>query len=372
MNIVYENLKKVNQSFFNQLHLASQSVIENGWYILGKEVEKFECQFASYHSMKYCIGVASGLDALKLSLKSLSLPKNSEVILSANSYIATILAVTQAELKPVLVEPDLATGNIDVSQIKKAISRNTRVILPVHCYGQPCAMNELIDIANQYQLIIIEDCAQAHGATYFDQKVGTFGTLSAFSFYPTKNLGALGDGGAILTNDETLNEKIKSLRNYGEAKKYVNQYKGINSRLDEIQAAFLNVKLPYLDEINNHKIKLAQHYYKKLSDKIDLPPIIENTQSVFHIFNIRHNQRDALKAYLAQQGIGTAIHYPTPPYKQQAYLNEWQTAHYPISDKWHDTTLSLPISFGHTLDEIDYVAQQVAYFIKENSTEAIF
>lgn len=361
MKVSYEDLKRVNAPFMDAFKAAAAGVIDKGWYILGQEVEKFEQDFAAFHGAQYAVGVASGLDALRLALMALELPPQSEVIVAANSYIATVLAVTQAGHIPVLVEPRLEDGNIDPSKIEAAITQKTRAIMPVHCYGQPCDMKAIGNIVEQYQLALIEDCAQAHDADFQGQKVGTFGDVGAFSFYPTKNLGALGDAGAIITNSETLYHKIKSLRNYGEKQKYQNQYLGLNSRLDEIQAAFLNVKLQYLAKITKHKRHLADIYYQILRSDWLVSPMKEDALSVYHIFNIRHPKRDALRNYLLERGIGTAIHYPTPPYRQAAYEGHF-SGEYPVSDTWHATTLSLPVSFGHTAEEIQYVAECINEF----------
>ncbi|MFO1257766.1 MAG: DegT/DnrJ/EryC1/StrS family aminotransferase [Gammaproteobacteria bacterium] len=361
MKIPYEDLEKVNAPFMAAFKEAAATVIEKGWYILGQEVEKFEQDFARFHGAKYAVGVASGLDALRLALMALELPPQSEVIVSANSYIATVLAVTQAGHIPVLVDPRLEDGNIDPSKIEAAITKKTRAIMPVHCYGQPCDMKGIGRIVEQYGLALIEDCAQAHNATFQGKMVGTFGDVGAFSFYPTKNLGALGDAGAIITNSETLFDKIKSLRNYGEKQKYQNQYLGLNSRLDEIQAAFLNVKLQHLVKITEHKRHLADIYYKILRPEWLVSPKRQDALSVYHIFSIRHSKRDALQKYLLERGIGTAIHYPTPPYRQAAYEGQF-VGEYPVSDEWHTTTLSLPISFGHRTEEIEYVAKRINEF----------
>lgn len=361
IKIPYEDLQKVNAPFMAAFKEAASAVIEKGWYILGQEVEKFEQDFAAFNGAKYAVGVASGLDALRLALMALDLPPKSEVIVGANSYIATVLAVTQAGHIPVLVEPRLEDGNIDPNKIEAAITSKTRAILPVHFYGQPCDMKAIGHLVEKYHLALIEDCAQAHDATFHGQKVGTFGDVGAFSFYPTKNLGALGDAGAIITNSETLYHKIKSLRNYGEKQKYQNQYLGLNSRLDEIQAAFLNIKLQHLQTITKHKRHLANIYYQFLKPECLVSPKVDGALSVYHIFNIRHPKRDALRNYLLERGIGTAIHYPTPPYRQVAYEGQF-SGEYPVSDEWHATTLSLPVSFGHSAEDIQYVAECINGF----------
>ncbi len=349
--IEYENLAKVNQPFFDKFKRAFKDVLESGWYILGGEVQKFEKEFASYNNVRYCSGVASGLDALILSIQVLELEKGSEIIVPSNTYIATILAILKNGLIPVLVEPDIKTYNIDSLKIETFITSKTKAVLVVHLYGKPCEMDTILDICKRKKLYLIEDCAQAHGAEYKGRKVGGFGDFGAFSFYPTKNLGCLGDGGAITTNKSEYHDKIKMLRNYGSDKKYHNKYIGINSRLDEIQASFLNIKLKVLDHINQHKRTLAQLYLDNLKDDHILPLVHKDFFDVYHIFNIRHEKRDELKAYLLKNNIKTEIHYPVAPHKQKA-LSFLSDQSFPISEEIHKTTLSLPVSYFHTKDDI--------------------
>jgi dTDP-4-amino-4,6-dideoxygalactose transaminase len=303
--IEYENLYKVNEPFFPEFRRAFNNTLESGWFILGKNVERFEREFAAYCGVSHCIGVASGLDALILSLKAHEFPPGSEVLVPANTYIASILAIIQSGLKPVLVEPDLYTYNIDPTGIEKQITTQTMGIMVVHLYGKVCAMDNILEIGRRHGLKIFEDCAQAHGARLRDTKTGAFGDCGAFSFYPTKNLGALGDGGAVTTNNSTTAKKIRTLRNYGSARKYYNEMVGLNSRLDEVQAALLSIKLTKLDRINDHKRKLAELYQQGLRDDYIKPVIEENFFDVYHIYNIRHPRRDELKAYLAENGVGT-------------------------------------------------------------------
>ncbi len=358
--IEYEDLKRSNSSFESEFKQAFNSFINKGRYILGKEVELFEKEFAAYCGSKYCIGVASGLDALYLSLITLDLPKDSEVIVPSNTYIATILSIVNAGLKPVLAEPRIDTYNINPGLIEKNISNATRAIMVVHLYGKPCEMDSISAIAKQYNLTLIEDCAQAHGAKFANKKVGTWGRFGAFSFYPTKNFGALGDAGAIVTDDEEMAIKIKALRNYGSPLKYYNQYIGINSRLDELQAAFLRIKLPHLDAINQHKVQLASLYSKLISNtKIVLPVTQKNAEEVFHIYNIRCATRDDLKAFLLKKGINTEIHYPVAPHLQPAYSRMFANSTFPISEEIHKTTLSLPISYSHTVEDITYISKAI-------------
>jgi dTDP-4-amino-4,6-dideoxygalactose transaminase len=350
--IEYENLGKSNQPFLEEYSKKFQKVLGSGWFILGEEVKNFEKAFASYCGTEYCIGVANGLDALTIALNAFSFPKGKEVIVPSNTYIATILAILNSGLKPVLVEPDISTYNIDPDLIEETVTKNTVAILVVHLYGKCCDMESILSIAKRNNLRIIEDCAQAHGARFKNQKAGAFGEFSAFSFYPTKNLGCLGDGGSLNTNSTELAKKVTMVRNYGSEKKYHNDVIGVNSRLDELQAAFLNVKLPYLDAINNHKRKLASIYSKNLKDEFVKPVSHPDYFDVFHIYNIRHEQRDKLKLYLEKNDIKTDIHYPIPPHKQVAMKGIFSEDHFPLSDLIHSTTLSLPISFCHTEEDI--------------------
>lgn len=363
ISIPYENLAKLNSPFLTEIKQVINRVVDSGWYILGKELEQFESNFAAYIGMEYAIGVASGLDALILSLLALDLPKNSEVIIPANAYIASIISVLKADLIPVLVEPDEQTCNINTRLIERSITSKTKAIMPVHLYGLPSEMGEIQAIANKYNLHILEDCAQVHGATYLGKKCGNFSTAASFSFYPTKNLGGMGDAGAILTNNAELADKLKALRNYGSHKKYYNDYVGTNSRLDEMQAAILNVKLKYLDEINQHKQKLAKIYNALLTTQITKPAEFDNAEHIYHIYNIRTEKRDNLKSYLLENGIGTEVHYPVPPHQQKAFEGIFKDKTFPISEKIHQQTLSLPISYFHTESDIQYVSQVInSYF----------
>jgi dTDP-4-amino-4,6-dideoxygalactose transaminase len=355
--IEYENLRKVNAPFFKDLKCSFDELLKSGHYILGNNINTFEKEFASYCGSKNCIGVASGLDALILSLKVFEFGKESEVIVPSNTYIATILSIIHNQLKPVLVEPDIRTYNIDPYKIEEKITSKTKAIIVVHLYGKACDMDPIIKITKRYNLKLIEDCAQAHGAEYKGKKVGTFGDLGAFSFYPTKNLGALGDAGAITTDNIELAEKIKCLRNYGEKIKYNNEFIGFNSRLDEIQAGFLSIKLKKLDEINKHKRMLAKIYMKNLKDCYIKPLLEKDYFDVYHIFSIRHPKRDILKDFLLKNKIQTSIHYPIPPHKQKAMQGILNCACYPISEEIHNTILSLPISYFHTKDDIYQVIE---------------
>ncbi|WP_345954737.1 DegT/DnrJ/EryC1/StrS family aminotransferase [Mucilaginibacter sp. PAMB04168] len=360
--IAYENLLELNKPFTARFKQQFNEFLNSGWYILGKSVSNFEQQFAEWNTSSYCVGLANGLDALTLALKAYNFEPGSEVIVPSNTYIATILAILNNNLTPVLVEPNIHTYNINPLLIEQAITPRTRAIMVVHLYGKCCDMDAIMAIKNKHQLILIEDCAQAHGATYKGKKAGTFGEFGAFSFYPTKNLGALGDAGAVTTNDENLGGIIKQLRNYGSDKKYYNERIGTNSRLDELQAAFLSVKLQALDDINAHKRKLAGLYLNQLKSDYILPVVEEGYKDVYHIFNIRHPQRDKLKAFLLQQGIGTEIHYPVPPHRQKALQPLMPEQNFIIADEIHATTLSLPCSYCHTEDQINAVIEKLNAF----------
>jgi dTDP-4-amino-4,6-dideoxygalactose transaminase len=349
--IEYENLGELNKSFFEAYKTQFDKTLKSGWYVLGKNVTNFENQYANYVGSKNCIGLASGLDALSLALRCYEFTDNSEVIVPSNTYIATILSILQNGLKPVLVEPDIKTYNINPAKIEEQITSKTRAIMVVHLYGKCCEMDTILEIAKKYKLKVIEDCAQAHGASYKGQIAGSFGDIGAHSFYPTKNLGALGDAGAITTNDDLIAEKLRALRNYGSKVKYVNDYIGFNSRLDELQAGFLTIKLKALNEINAHKRRLSNLYFENLKKDFILPSIDKDFFDVFHIYNIRHSERNKLREYLLKNAIKTEIHYPIAPNKQKA-VSGLINGEYPISEKIHETTLSLPISYFHNDDDI--------------------
>lgn len=360
--IEYENLKKTNELFLEEWKKEFESVVESGWYILGEKVKSFEKAFAEFCGVKHCTGVANGLDALILALRAYGFERSSEIIVPSNTYIATILSILQNGLKPVLVEPDIKTYNINPSLIEEQITPKTKAILVVHLYGKVCVMDKIIAIAAKHNLKIIEDCAQAHGALFKSGKAGTFGHVSAFSFYPTKNLGAVGDAGALVTDEPLLDEKLRTLRNYGSKKKYYNEVVGFNSRLDEMQAAFLSVKLKYLDRINHHKRMLAGLYLKNLKSDFIQPDVHPDYFDIYHIFNVRHERRDELKKYLFDNEIQTEIHYPVAPVSQVAMKGILDNISTPIANEIHRTTLSLPISFGHTSNEIMQVIEVMNKF----------
>ena len=354
--IPFLDLKNINSNYQNEIEEAVLRVVRSGWYILGKEVESFEQNFARYCGVNHCIGTGNGLEALKLILyayKELGVMKDGdEIIVPANTYIATILAITESGLIPVLTEPDINTYNIDPLNVEGKITKRTKAIMPVHLYGQVAPMDELQDIAWKYNLKMIDDAAQAHGAIYKNRKVGSLCDATAFSFYPTKNLGTLGDGGAVTTNDKELADIVRALSNYGTSSKYVNDYKGVNSRLDEIQAAILSVKLKYLDKDNHYRHKLASYYLSHIrSEQIILPDVKNIDEHVFHLFVIRTEERDRLQQYLLESGVQTQVHYPVPPHKQKAY-KEWNSLSYPITEKIHNEVLSLPLNTALSIDMI--------------------
>ena len=350
--IPFLDLKNINAQYRDELIAACTRVIDSGWYIGGSELESFEKNFAEYCGAKFAIGVANGLDALILTLRAWKelgkLKDGDEVIVPSNTYIASILAITANNLTPVLVEPDINSFNIDPQAIERAVTDKTKVILPVHLYGQLADMSKIMVIAKAKDLLVLEDSAQSHGASINGIKAGNWGDASGFSFYPGKNLGALGDAGAVTTNDPELAMMIKALRNYGSHEKYKNLVPGVNSRLDEIQAAMLNVKLPYMDKEVEHRRQIAQLYLAGIKNPlIHLP--LQNIdaekydQHVWHLFVVRSEKRDELQKYLSNHGIQTLIHYPIPPHQQQAY-KEWNHLSYPISEQLHTEVLSLPIS----------------------------
>lgn len=346
--IPFLDLKSINKQYRDELILAITKVVDSGWYILGNEVELFEKEFSKYCQTKYCLGVANGLDALILIIRAYKelgiMSEGDEVIVPANTYIASVLAISENGLKPVLVEPDLNTYNLDPSLIEQHITKKTKAILTVHLYGQVSGIDEINKIAKKYNLKVIEDCAQAHGALYKGKKVGGLGDAAGFSFYPGKNLGALGDAGCITTNDDELAVTLKALRNYGSHEKYKNLYKGLNSRLDEMQAAILRVKLRYLHDEIKARREIANEYMSLIkNDCLLLPYITEQEAHVWHLFVVRCKHRRKLQQYLDAHNIQTVIHYPIAPHKQAAY-KEYKNLYLPISEDIHDTVISLPLS----------------------------
>lgn len=354
ITIEYEQLARSNLPFMEELESAASRVIRGGWYVLGQEVAAFEEEFARYVGARHCIGVANGLDALILSIEALDIPRGSDILVASNTYIATILAIIRAGHRPVLVEPELSTFNMDPTLLPQAITSNTRAICVTHLFGKTCRMDAIGAFAHEHGLKVVEDCAQSHGARLGQQMTGTFGNAGCFSFYPTKNLGALGDAGAIVTNDDALADRLRHTRNYGSKQKYVNRYVGVNSRLDELQAALLRVKLRHLDAMTAHKRSLAEIYFAELPDWITKPERRSDEFDVFHIYGIRHARRDALRQHLLEQGVKTEVHYPIPPHHQDA-MKGILSGTYSIAETLHATELSLPISVGHSAEDVERV-----------------
>jgi len=365
--IKFLDLKAINDSFEPQLTNSIKRVLASGWYLLGEEVKSFEQEYASYIGTSHCIGVANGLDALRLILKAYiemgAMKEGDEIIVPANTYIASMLAITDNRLIPVLVEPDIITYNINPYKIEEKITRRTKAIMIVHLYGQNAMSPEIQHLVEKHNLKLIEDNAQAQGCLYQNKRTGSFGDAAGNSFYPGKNLGALGDAGAITTNNDELAEVVRSIANYGSRIKYENQFKGLNSRLDEIQAAILRVKLSRLDEDNQRRRKVAEYYINNIKNQKIILPLAASEQSVssylehvWHVFLIRTEQRDTLQRYLLESGIQTMIHYPIPPHKQKAY-KEWGNLSLPITEKIHREVLSLPMSPLMNAEELTHIVK---------------
>lgn len=364
MKIPFVSFLPMEKELDAEIRDAFERVYQRSWYIEGVEDENFEKAFAQYCTRKYCIGVGNGLDALMLALKAMDIGPGDEVIIPSNTYIATALAVTYVGADVIFVEPDIRTFNIDASKIEQAITKKTKAIMPVHLYGQPCDMEAIMEIAKKYHLYVIEDCAQAHGATYKGQKIGSFGNAAGFSFYPGKNLGALGDAGATVTDDEDLANRIRALGNYGSDYKYHHIYLGNNSRLDEMQAAFLAAKLPHLDKINEERRRIAQMYLEGIKNpEVVLPYVIEGAIPVWHIFGVRCQRRDALEKWLNENGIGTNKHYPIPMHLQECYKDlGYKNGDFPIAEEISKTELSLPLFYGMTDEQVTFVIEKINEF----------
>ena len=360
MIIKFLDLTTTHKEIQEEVHEAILRVVDSGVYIGGKSVNDFETSYADYLDCKYCVGVGNGFDAIKLSLMALDIKEGDEVIVPSHTFIATWLAVSSLGAVPVPVEPDIDSYSIDVSKIEAVITEKTKVIIPVHLYGEPADMDKIIKIANIYNLYVIEDAAQAHGASYKDKKIGSHGDVVAWSFYPGKNLGAMGDAGAITTNNKNISEKVRILGNYGSRKKYVNEEKGINSRLDPIQAAVLNVKLKYLDSWNQQRKAIASLYLDKIHNiQLNLPSKISLSDSAWHIFPVRSNIRDEIIKKLENEGIETLIHYPIPPHLQRIYLKEFSDSDLKISEKISNQIFSIPIGPHMTYQEVEYVIKSI-------------
>ncbi|MBR6477693.1 MAG: DegT/DnrJ/EryC1/StrS family aminotransferase [Lachnospiraceae bacterium] len=364
MKIPFVSFLPMERELEGELRDAFDRVLRRSWYIEGEEDANFEKAFANYCGTKYCVGVGNGLDALVLALKALGIGEGDEVIVPSNTYIATALAVTYVGATPIFVEPRIETFNIDPDRIEEKITEKTKALMPVHLYGQPCDMDVIMNVAKKHDLKVIEDCAQAHGALYKGRKIGTFGDAAGFSFYPGKNLGALGDAGATVTNDPELAAKIRAYGNYGSDYKYHHIYKGNNSRLDELQAAFLAAKLPILDKMNAERRRIADRYLAGIRNpKVILPFVPENVVPVWHIFGIRCGQRAELEAFLKERGIGTNKHYPIPMHLQECYRDlGYHEGDFPIAEEISKTELSLPMYYGMTDEEIDYVIDAMNSF----------
>lgn len=358
MKINFNVLNREYDKYADEYNRAAIGVLKSGWYILGESLSEFETDFRNYTGSKYCVGLNSGLDALILALRALNIGKGDEVIVPANTYIASVLGITENGATPIFIEPD-EYYNIDADKIEDQISEKTKAILVVHLYGQAANMKKLKDIADRYNLFLIEDCAQSHGAHFDGVMSGIWGVIGCFSFYPTKNLGAFGDSGAIITNSTELYEKIKMLRNYGSKTKYYNEILGINSRMDELQAALLSVKIKHYNELRAGRKYVAERYLKYInSPLIELPRIRENSEHVWHLFVVRVSNRDKLQDYLVKSGIDTQIHYPIPPHLSKAYSYlGYKQGDFPITESYSNRVLSLPLFDGMTDEEIDYVIE---------------
>ncbi|MCE7068137.1 DegT/DnrJ/EryC1/StrS aminotransferase family protein [Dyadobacter sp. CY326] len=360
--IPFLDLNQVNAPYLKAIEKASLKVIRSGWYILGNELKSFEKSFATYCQAAHCVGVANGLDAITLILMAYDFPEDSEVIVPANTYIASVLPVVYLGFKAVFVEPDPVTMLLNPEKIAEKITMKTRAIIAVDLYGRSCEMDLIMELAQQHGLKVITDAAQAHGAVYKNKKIGSIAHATAFSFYPTKNLGALGDAGAITTDDEALAEKLRYLRNYGSLVRYKNDFQGVNSRLDEIQAAILNVKLPFLDPENDRRRAIAARYLSEINVKdLVLPPGDRTQDDAWHLFVIRHPDRSKLIAHLDANGIQTNVHYPLPIHKQQAF-REYQDLQLPITEQIHEQVISLPLNAVLTDEEVAYIIQTVNHF----------
>lgn len=364
MNIPFVSFLPMEHELDKDLRAAFERVYTRSWYIEGEEDDAFEKAFAKFCNINYCVGTGNGLDSLMLALKALNIGTDDEVIVPSNTYIATALAVTYVNATPIFVEPDIRTFNINPLIIEEKITDKTRAIMPVHLYGQPCDMNPIIEIAKKYDLYIVEDCAQAHGATYKGKRVGSFSDVAGFSFYPGKNLGALGDAGAVLTNNKEIANKIRAYGNYGSNYKYHHIYKGNNSRLDEMQAAFLSAKLPYLEKMNIERRRIAQMYLDGIkNEQVILPYVPETITPVWHIFGLRCKKRDELEQFLNNKGIGTNKHYPIPMHMQECYKDLGiKKGELPIAEEISATELSIPIYYGMTDEQIEYVIDCVNNF----------
>jgi dTDP-4-amino-4,6-dideoxygalactose transaminase len=368
MKIPFLSFAPANHQIKADILSSFEQFFDNSWYVLGEQVKKFETEYASFNQVGKCVGVSNGLDALHIALKTLGIGKGDEVIVPSNTYIATVLAVSYVGALPVFVEPNIDTYNIDPAKIEAAISSKTKAIMPVHLYGQACEMETIMAIAKKHNLFVVEDNAQSQGAFYKGKLTGSWGNINGTSFYPGKNLGAMGDAGAITTNDSDLAKKASTLRNYGSEKKYYNEEIGFNMRLDECQAGFLSVKLKYLQEWTRQRQEIAGWYNEALKNIGDLilPSIVEHATHVYHIYMIRTKSREKLQNHLSENGIGSLIHYPIPPHLQKAYQSlGFKKGDFPIAEEIADTCLSLPLWPGMKQSEVDYIAEKISNFYKK-------
>jgi dTDP-4-amino-4,6-dideoxygalactose transaminase len=364
LRILFNNFKPMHEEIEDEVLKKFQQVYRTNYFILGKEVKKFEDSFSEFCNTKYCIGCGNGLDALYLILRAYEIGAGDEVIIPCNTYIATALAISYTGAKPVLIEPDINTYNMDINLIESLITERTKAIIPVHLFGHICEIGKIKTLAKKYGLKLIEDCAQAHGAELFGEKAGSLGDAAAFSFYPGKNLGALGDAGAVVTNDEYLANKIKAIRDYGSDKKYYHKYKGVNSRLDEVQAAVLSIKLKYINKWNNYRSYIADSYLQGITNtKVIKPYIMPSSKPVWHLFVVRCKERDKLKQFLSEKYIDTLIHYPIPIHLQEAYKDSgYKIGDFPKGEQIASQILSLPIWYGMTNEQIDFVIDAINKF----------
>lgn len=370
MTVEFNTLNRLCSRYKDDYKQAINRVIDSAHFILGKELDAFEERFASFCGAKYCVGLNSGLDALTLSLRALGIGCGDDVIVSANTYIASVIAITQNRAKPVFVEPDVYYC-IDADRIESAITPHTKAIMPVHLYGQTCNMEVICKIAKQYNLLVVEDCAQSHSAQTNGRMTGAFGAAGCFSFYPTKNLGAFGDAGAVVTDDETIADKLRMMRNYGSKNKYYNEIEGVNSRMDELQAAVLSTQLSHIAELTEERIRIADRYINGITNEhIILPKKRAGASNVYHLFVVRSVKRDALRQYLLSNGVKTQIHYPIPPHLADCYKHlGYANGSFPVTEQYASEMLSLPLFYGMTEDETDYVIDALNRFsIKDDTT----
>ena len=367
MHIPFLSFDKTNEQIRKEVLSAIENVFDSKWYVLGQRVKDFEKEYAHFNKSGFCVGVANGLDALILALKALDIKEGDEVIVPSNTYIASVLAISYVRATPVFVEPDIRTYNIDPSLIEAKITHHTKAIMPVHLYGQACEMDKIMLIAGKHNLFVVEDNAQSQGASFNGKSTGSFGNVNGTSFYPGKNLGALGDAGAVTTDDKILAGKISVLRNYGSGKKYYHELKGINSRLDEMQAAILSVKLKYINSWTEERHKISKWYSERLKDTGDLilPHTAAGASHVYHLYLLRTEKRNALQEHLNEKKIGTLIHYPVPPHLQKAYSDlGFKKGDFPIAEKIADTCLSLPLYIGMKEEEVEFVVKHIKEFYK--------